>query len=289
VHFFFEVISLFLFDNLNFNAVDHNKLKLIVKLQLLDDELDEILSEQQGLPEEIHDLEKDVVSITEQLETRKNQEEENLKIKQRLNEEITAANSKIEKFKDSQTTARNNKEYDALSKQIEYEEQEIKKAEGQIRTIDENKERQSEMEDRGRRLMDENRYDELTDEMMPTDILESQLSDVKEELSNKKEELNEIIEETQDEVKQIQEKIARQREVVLNEAKPILDKYDHLRNGGVQNAIVKLHRHACSGCNTYVPTNRHAFILQGGFYSCETCGRIVVHERLFEEALTVEA
>ncbi len=269
--------------------MDHNKLKLIVKLQLLDDELDEILSEQQGLPEEIHDLETDVVSITKQLEIRKTQEEENLKLKEKLFHEIAQANSKIEKFKDSQTTARNNKEYDALSKQIEYEEQEIKKAEAQIRTIEENKERQAEQEERGRKLMDENRYDELTDDMMPTDVLDSQLVDVKQELDGKKQELKEIIEETQDEVKLIEEKITKQRSVVQDQAKPILDKYDHLRNGGVQNAIVKLHRHACSGCNTYVPTNRHAFILQGGFYSCETCGRIVVHERLFEEALTVEA
>lgn len=268
--------------------MDHNKLKLIVKLQLLDDELDEILSEQQGLPEEIHDLETDVVSITKQLEIRKTQEEENLKLKEKLFHEIAQANSKIEKFKDSQTTARNNKEYDALSKQIEYEEQEIKKAEAQIRTIEENKERQAEQEERGRKLMDENRYDELTDDMMPTDVLDSQLVDVREELESKNLELKEIIEETQDDVKLIEGKITKQRSVVEDQAKPILDKYDHLRNGGVQNAIVKLHRHACSGCNTYVPTNRHAFILQGGFYSCETCGRIVVHERLFDDALTVE-
>jgi len=269
--------------------VDHTKLKLVVKLQLLDDELDDILSEQQGLPEEIHDLEADVVSITHQLELRRTQQEENNKLKKTLFEEISTANAKIEKFKDSQTAARNNKEYDALSKQIEYEEQEIKKAEAQIRNIEESKERQADLEERGRKLMDENRFDEVTDEMMPTDILESQLSDVKEELKSKKEELGEIIEETQDDVKLIKEKIEKQRAIVLDQAKPILDKYDHLRNGGVQNAIVKLHRHACSGCNTYVPTNRHAFILQGGFYSCETCGRIVIHERLFEEALGVEA
>ncbi|MCW8799134.1 MAG: hypothetical protein OQK66_09235, partial [Prosthecochloris sp.] len=55
-------------------------------------------------------------------------------------------------------------------------------------------------------------------------------------------------------------------------------------SGSIQNAVVKLHRQACSGCNTRVPTNRHTLIVQGGFYLCESCGRMVVHERLFEEA-----
>ncbi|NTV47551.1 MAG: hypothetical protein HGB11_13770, partial [Chlorobiales bacterium] len=128
-----------------------------------------------------------------------------------------------------------------------------------------------------------------TEEMMPTDMLEKQLADVKKEAEHKRDELNKIIKETQDDVKEIEGKIEKQRAIISKEAKQILGKYDHLRNGGVPNAVVKLHRHACSGCNTRVPTNRHAFILQGGFYSCESCGRVVVHERLFEEALSLHA
>jgi len=268
--------------------VDHKKLKLVVRLQQLDDELDVILSEQKGLPEEINDLEDDLTSINRQLEQRKKLTDENDARKRQLKSEVLAATEKIEKYKDSQSSARNNKEYDALSKQIEYEEQEIKKAESQIRNIEEAAERTAALEEKGRQLLEENRFDEITEEMMPVDVLQTQLKDVAEELEHKKTELDSIIEETEDEVKEIEAKIGRQRIVVEAEAKQILGKYDHLRNGGVHNAVVKLHRHACSGCNTRVPTNRHAFILQGGFYSCETCGRIVVHERLFEEALSIQ-
>ncbi|ACF14564.1 protein of unknown function DUF164 [Chloroherpeton thalassium ATCC 35110] len=269
--------------------MDHKKLKLIVRLQQLDDELDLILSEQKGLPEEIRDLEDDVASINRQLDQRKKLSDENDIRKKQLKAEVLSAMEKISKYKDSQSSARNNKEYDALSKQIEYEEQEIKKSEAQIRNIEEAAERKAALEERGRQMMEENRFDEISEDMMPMDILQTQLKDVTEELAHKKAELDSIIQETEDEVQEIEAKIERQRVIVEAEAKQILGKYDHLRNGGVHNAVVKLHRHACSGCNTRVPTNRHAFILQGGFYSCETCGRIVVHERLFEEALSMEA
>ncbi|NTV46459.1 MAG: hypothetical protein HGB11_08070 [Chlorobiales bacterium] len=268
--------------------MDHNKLKLVVRLQQLDDELDVILDEQKGLPEEISALEEDIASITRQLEVRRKRADENRSRRSLLSGEIAKAQEKINKYKESQKSARNNKEYDSLSKQIEYEEQEIKKAESEVRRIEESETRQAELEEKGRSFVEENRYDEVTEDMMPTDMLEKQLTDVSKEAKHKKDELNRIIEETEDEVKEIQGKIERQRLIISKEAKQILAKYDHLRNGGVLNAVVKLHRHACSGCNTRVPTNRHAFILQGGFYSCESCGRIVVHERLFEEALSLE-
>ena len=85
-------------------------------------------------------------------------------------------------------------------------------------------------------------------------------------------------------VDSLTKKVEEQRALIEHEATRLLDKYDHLRSGTLRNAVVRLNRNACSGCNTRVPTNRHTMIVQGGFYLCESCGRIVVHERLFEEA-----
>jgi len=242
--------------------VDHTKINLIVRLQHIDNQIEEIMSLQKGLPEEISALEEDLAFTIRQIEARKKITDDHQKLRERLNGLITDCKEKIKSFKEKQTLARNNKEYDALSKQIEYEEKQKK----------------------GRELIAENRYDEISEEMMPDDVLQQQREDLNKQVKLKKEELESIEVETAEEVAQLRESLDKQRAVVAKEAKHLLNKYDHLKSGTLQNAVVRLDRQACSGCNTRVPTNRHTLIVQGGFYVCESCGRIVVHERLFEEA-----
>lgn len=264
--------------------MDHTKINLIVRLQHLDNLIENLMSLQKGLPEEIVALEEDLAFTTRQIEARKRVAEDHLKLRQRLNETITECKAKIRGFKEKQTLARNNKEYDALSKQIEYEEKEIAQAEIQLQDIAHSEHHAQELQKKGRELISENRYDEISEEMMPDDVLLQQLEDLSKQVNLKKEELDSIVVETAEEVTSLRNQIDQQRAVVEKEAKRLLDKYDHLRSGNLQNAIVKLDRHACSGCNTRVPTNRHTLIVQGGFYLCESCGRIVVHEHLFNEA-----
>lgn len=264
--------------------MDHTKINLLVRLQHLDNQIETIVSLQKGLPEEIGALEEDYAFTARQIEARKKTADEHLKLRQQLNEIINSCQEKINAFKEKQTLARNNKEYDALSKQIEYEEKEIAQAEIRLQDIAHAEQRTQEIQEKGRQLIEENRYDEITEEMMPDDVLAQQLEDLKLQVEQKKEELNSIVIETADEVSVLEAKVTEQRALIEQEAKRLLDKYDHLRSGVINNAVVKLNRNACSGCNTRVPTNRHTMIVQGGFYLCESCGRIVVHERLFEEA-----
>jgi hypothetical protein len=264
--------------------VDHTKINLIVRLQHIDNLIESIMSLQKGLPEEIAALEEDLAFTSRQIEARKKIAEEHLKLRERLNGKINECKEKIKSFKEKQTLARNNKEYDALSKQIEYEEKEIAQAEIQLQDIAHAEHHAQELQKKGRDLIAENRYDEISEEMMPDDVLQQQLKDLGQQLDMKKEELDSIVIETVEEVTQLRNTLETQRGVVAREAKRLLDKYDHLKSGTLQNAVVKLDRHACSGCNTRVPTNRHTMIVQGGFYVCESCGRIVVHERLFDEA-----
>ncbi len=264
--------------------MDHTKINLLVRLQHLDNQIESIVSLQKGLPEEITALDEDLAFTIRQIESRRKVAEEHLKLRQRLHETINECKSKIKSFKEKQTLARNNKEYDALSKQIEYEEKEIAQAEIQLQDIAHAEQRTQEIQQKGRALIAENRYDEISEEMMPDDVLHQQLEDLGKQLEHKKEELHSIVIETAEDVDTLKVKVNEQRELIAKEAKRLLDKYDHLRSGTLQNAVVRLNRNACSGCNTRVPTNRHTMIVQGGFYLCESCGRIVVHERLFDEA-----
>ncbi|NTU57771.1 MAG: hypothetical protein HGB00_02460 [Chlorobiaceae bacterium] len=264
--------------------MDHTKINLIVRLQHIDNQIESIMSLQKGLPEEISALEEDLAFTARQIEARKRVAEDHQKLRERLNGTIFDCKEKIRSFKEKQTLARNNKEYDALSKQIEYEEKEIAQAEIKLQDISHTEHHSQELQKKGRELIAENRYDEITEEMMPDDVLNQQREDLSQQVNLKKEELDSIVVETAEEITRLREKLASQRTAVTQEAKRLLDKYDHLKSGSMQNAIVKLDRHACSGCNTRVPTNRHTLIVQGGFYVCESCGRIVVHERLFDEA-----
>ena len=264
--------------------MDHTKINLLVKLQHLDNQIEKIVSLQKGLPEEIDALDEDLVFTTRQIESRKKIADEHLKTRSRLHETISECKNKILNFKEKQTLARNNKEYDALSKQIEYEEKEIAQAEIQLQDIVHAIQRSQEIQKKGRLLIAENRYDEITEEMMPDDVLQQKLQDLKQQVEQKREELESIVIETAEDVDSLKQKVKKQRLLITAEAKRLLDQYDHLRSGVLNNAVVKLNRNACSGCNTRVPTNRHTMIVQGGFYLCESCGRIVVHERLFDEA-----
>lgn len=260
-------------------------MSLLVRLQRLDSELFEVLSEQRGLPEEISELKQQAKSYADILAARKKRRDEGEIQRRLLQMEIQAAQEKIKKYKEAQTTARNNKEYDALSKQIEYEELEIKKAENKIKAIDDGELRQLELEAKGKTLLDENNFDELTEEMLPTEHLQARVKSLEAEAAQKTKELEAIISETQADIDALNEKIQAQRARILQVDKQMLAKYDALRSGGIQNVVVKFYREACSGCNSRVPASKRAIIHQGGFYACEACGRIVVHERYFAEAL----
>ncbi len=260
-------------------------MRLLVRLQRLDSELFEVLSEQRGLPEEINDLKVQATAYAAILNARKKKHDESEVQKRLLAAEIQAAQEKIKKYKDAQTSARNNKEYDALSKQIEFEELEIKKAESKIKAIDEEHQRQLDLEANGKALLDENNFDEVTDEMMPTEYLQTRIKSIESEIEEKSSELTAIIKETQSEIDALNEKIKAQRALILQSDKHALSNFDALRSGGIQNVVVKFARGACGGCNSRVPASKHATIHQGGFYTCEACGRIVVHERFFEETM----
>ncbi len=284
-----EVLFFLLFFLIQNDAVvDHTKINLIVRLQHIDNLIENIMGLQKGLPEEIAALEEDLAFTSRQLDARKKIADEHQKLRERLNGAIHDCKEKIRTFKEKQTLARNNKEYDALSKQIEYEEKEIAQAEIQLQDISHAEHRAQELQKKGLDLISENRYDEISEEMMPDDVLKQQFEDLTRQLKLKKEELDGIVVETAEEVAKLRKTLQEQRDMVATEAKRLLDKYDHLKSGTMQNAVVKLDRHACSGCNTRVPTNRHTLIVQGGFYVCESCGRIVVHERLFEEAAALK-
>ncbi|MEO1215608.1 MAG: C4-type zinc ribbon domain-containing protein [Bacteroidota bacterium] len=236
------------------------RLKAISKLQLLDSKLDEIHRLRGSLPEEVNDLEDDLQGLLtrqERIESDINRLKDDIKSREVKIEEFGA---QIKKYESQQMNVKNNREYEALRKEIEYANLEILTSEKKMRQFGEQIEQKDEM-------------------------LQKTLGDVqakKEELDEKKKELEVIKEDTKVEEKKLLEEI----ETAENEVEDrILNGYRkirmNMRNG---LAVVSTDRDACGGCFSIIPPQVHIELRQKTrLIHCENCGRILVDESFFTE------
>ncbi|KPM47200.1 zinc ribbon domain-containing protein [Jiulongibacter sediminis] len=229
-----------------------DKLESLVKLQEIDSRLDELRKLRGDLPEEVKDLEDEVTGIEKRISRFQSEVDS-------LNEEIEhqKQNKKdsdklILKYKDQQMNVRNNREYDAISKELELQELEIQLADKRIR---------------------ETEYKIKTKEQ---DIEETQskLDARKEVLEQKRKELDKLIVESQEEEEKLLKSSARQAKKVEER---LLKAYTKIR-GGAKNglAVVAIDRGACGGCFNVVPPQIQADVMEKlKIIVCEHCGRIL--------------
>lgn len=240
-----------------FSVVD--KMKALLKLQKIDSKLDEIVILRGELPMEVNDLEDDIEGLHTRLSNidAEIQGIENFIVEKK--EGIKASEALIAKYNTQQDNVKNNREFEAISKEIEHEELEIRYSEKQIREanfkITQKEEKKKETEER--------------------------LAAKEEELNEKKEELDKIIKETAAEEKKLEEEEAKAEEKVeprlLKSYKKIRKSY---RNG---LAIVHIERDSCGGCFNVVPPQVQAEISQRKkVIACENCGRILVDQELYD-------
>lgn len=234
-----------------------DRLITLYELQEKLSEIDAIKTLRGELPLEVADLEDEIIG----LETRIEKHEAQLKeIEASVNvqkQKIKDSTQKLDKYKEQLDNVRNNREFDHLSKEVEFEKLEIELA--------------------------EKRSKEFTFEAkkMQEDIDNSKtfLKDRKKDLAQKKDELNSIVSETKQqeetlraEVKKIEERVdARLLSAVKRVRKSA-------RNG---LAVVCLERNACGGCYNKIPPQRQMDIKLGKkIIVCEYCGRIIVDPEL---------
>lgn len=227
------------------------KLDALLELQSLDSQLDELVKIRGGLPEEVRDLEDDIAGF----ETRIGKFQSEIKT---LDEEIERnrvtrkdAEKLIAKYKEQQMNVRNNREFDAISKEIELQSLEIELAEKRIN--------EAQFRVRGKE-----------DEIKTT---QDALNERKEDLKAKKQELDQITSESQEEEKDI----IRKRDAQATTIEPrLLNSYKKIRDNALNGlAVVMVKRGACGGCFNVVPPQRQADIKdKKKIIVCEHCGRI---------------
>lgn len=233
------------------------RLSALYKLQKIVSQIDEIKTLRGDLPLEVQDLEDEVVGLNTRL-TKFTQEikEINSTIGQKKHE-IEESRAKIEKYKTQQENVRNNREYDNLSKEIEFQSLEMELSEKRIREFTVEKER---------REIELNTANDL--------IKERKL-----DLQTKKSELNEIVTETKNEEDQLRDKT---KELETRIESRLLSAFKRIRKNARNGlAIVTVQRDACGGCFNKIPAQSQLDIRQHKkVIVCEYCGRILIDQEL---------
>lgn len=233
------------------------RLKSLYELQTILSEIDRIKTIRGELPLEVKDLEDNIEGLRTRIENFHKDVEDFRKKTLVEKEKINEAQGKIARYKEQLDNVRNNREFDLLSKEVEFQTLEIELCEKHL-----------------------NEYaraiDAKTNEIAST---EEKLRDSEHILKEKKAELDEIVSEThQDEERlRIQAKEIEPRidERTLKAFKRIRD---NARNG---LGIVYIQRNACGGCFNRIPPQKQMEIkMHKKVIVCEYCGRIMIDPEL---------
>jgi predicted nucleic acid-binding Zn-ribbon protein len=236
------------------------KLKALYELQTLHTKIDKIRQIRGELPMEVSDLEDEVAGLETRIQKLKGElDDTEDSIVSRKNM-IKEAQSLIKKYETQLKEVKNNREYDALTKEVEIQNLEIQVCEKKIREFG-------------------------FDIASKTEIYEKALADLdarKKDLEIKRGELETITAETEKDEQTLNVR-AQSAETSIEER--LLTAYNRLRNNANNGlAVVTIDRDSCSGCFNQIPPQRQLDIRQRKkIIVCEHCGRILV-----DEALTLE-
>lgn len=234
-----------------------DKLKQLYELQLIDSEIDQIGILKGELPMEVSDLEDEIAG----LETRKNKLTVNINdmeadfTKHKTN--IKDAEALIEKYEKQMDNVKNNREYDALTKEIEMQRLEIQLSEKRSRE--------------GAKM--------LEGKKQTLGAAEERLKHKQEQLGEKKVELEKIIEKTEkEEEKLIKQSTKAKKGIEDRLMKAYVKVRSAYRNG---LAVATVQRNSCGGCFNKVPPQVQLEIgMRKKIIACEHCGRILVDDNI---------
>lgn len=229
------------------------KLKMLFELQTVVSEIDKINTLRGELPLEVQDLEDEIIGLKTRVS---NYQEEIKSLNTAVNNkksEIKESKAKIDRYKEQQENVRNNREFDAISKEMEFQTLEIELSEKRIKEYTIDAKAKSELVDSSSLLLKER----------------------EEDLIRKKKELEEITAETAVEEELLRAKT--QKIAPLIEERLLTAFYKIRKNARNGLSVVTVQRDACGGCFNKIPPQRQMDIAsRKKIIVCEYCGRILV-------------
>ncbi len=236
------------------------KLVALYTLQQVDSKIDEIRAYRGNLPLEIQDLEDEIAGLETRVENFKEEDKKfqteitNQKIK------IKETEALIKKYEDQQNNVRNNREYDSLTKEIEYQNLDIQLSEKKIREAT------------------------AKSEAVVTKVAqaEERLAERKAVLTEKQAELDSVVEDTEKEEDALLKRSAECEQLVEDR---LLVAYKRIRKNARNGlAVVGISRDACGGCFNKIPPQHQLDICtHKKIIVCEYCGRILVDKGIIEQ------
>jgi len=233
------------------------KLIALYSLQQLDSQVDKIRIIRGELPLEVQDLEDEIAGLETRVE---NYIQETVEVEKSITEKksfIKDCLALIKKYEDQQMNVRNNREYDSLTKEIEFQNLEIQLAEKRIKEF----------------LLS---FDIKKEEI---DRFQKLLADRKNDLDIKKNELDDIIAETEKEEQDLITNTEKNRKFIEER---LLTAYTRIRKNARNGlAVVQIERDACGGCFNKIPPQHQLDIrMHKKIIVCEYCGRILVDNEI---------
>lgn len=235
------------------NTVAQN-LEFLIQLQSVDSKIDSIMKIRGDLPNEVRDLEDEIIGI----ETRISKFEQDISgLKEEIGRQkifIKDCEKLIKKYQEQQGNVKNNREFEAISKEIESQELDIQLHEKSIREAN----------------------TKIDAKNLDIEQIKVTLNDRKRDLQTKKADLENIIEESREE----ESKLVVIREAAMKKLdERLYFSYSRLRGNYVNGlSVVAVKRGACGGCFNMVPPQRQADIRdKKKIIVCEHCGRILAN------------
>ena len=231
------------------------KLIALYSLQQVDSQVDKIRIIRGELPLEVQDLEDEIAGLETRVD---NHIQETMVMEKSITEKKTAVKDAlvmIKKYEDQQMNVRNNREYDSLTKEIEYQNLEIQLSEKR------SKEFQASLELKKEEI----------------DSYQKLLQDRKNDLEIKRNELDDIIAETEKEESDLIKNSEDNKQFIEDR---LLTAYSRIRKNARNGlAVVQIERDACGGCFNKIPPQHQLDIrMHKKIIVCEYCGRILVDD-----------
>jgi predicted nucleic acid-binding Zn-ribbon protein len=236
------------------------KLAALLNLQKVESKLDAIAILKGELPIEVRDLEDEIHGLHAR-ETRIEEEINGInEFIEQKKQTIVQSQELIKKYEKQSDNVKNNREYEAINKELEMQTLEVKLAERHIKDANE----------------------EITEKARALDIVKKNIGNKEANLKVKKSELDKIIAETEKEEKEFSALSEKARASVDPR---LLTSFDRIRKNFRNGlAVVPVVRDACGGCFNAIPPQRQSEIRQHKkIIVCENCGRVLVEEEMNTE------
>ena len=233
----------------------YEKIMALYELQKIDSQIDDINKVKGELPLEVGDLEDELAGLNTRVEKINAEIEELNSLTKQRRREIDESQIKIAKYNEQLANIRNNREFDSITKEIEFEELEIELAEKRLKEY----------------------AGVIKTKKLTLESTEAVIAERTIDLTAKKTELEGIESETADQVESL---VAQAEKAKTKIDERLLAAYNRIRSK-VRNglAVVTVQRDACNGCFNRIPPQRQVEVRQGKkLIVCEYCGRILVPE-----------